>query len=591
MSRFRTQRNNQGERQKPRRGLGNPGSVRNSSKHYDAQIASMVRERNVHAAEECLNQMASMGVRPTTSSFNLVINLHKSQGNMQQAELWLRKMLAAGVQPNSASFTTLVSGCEQTGDTIGAEKWYSAMLELGCEPTEQTYNAMISSYAKAGKLQQADEWLQRMQSLPSMVQPTTTTYNILIDAYSRAQQFDRAGFWFQELRARGLALNQSTVRAMVDFFMENTDEGAAEQPQAQHLFNASLEVADLSYSSLIKACSRRGEAEQAEKVLRHMIDQGHMCSMHTYNSMIHACTKIGDVARAERYFELMKLSGAVPDVITYNTLINTCAASGQANRASHWLLQMIEADLRPTEVTYGTICKVYARQGNPQTVKYIMDALESTGFKLNEYFYASWISAFGAAEPPDTAGAEAAFWDMVKKGLKVHNVRSVLTRVVGAKRSTKLAELSKRNVIPSANTTALAELPLSAHQHISEKLKLFIQQSEDVPNCKHRNTTSASSSSADRLYTPAALDLGPVSASDVPMPSFVSRSQPSKKRAEQFDSKTRPSQAVDASSGSASVSLPYTTSNDADLIEGQPSSAGTSSPGASANVVQARLEL
>jgi len=180
---------------------------------------------------------------------------------------------------------------------------------------------------------------------------------------------------------------------------------------------------------------------------------------------------------------------------------------------------------------------------------------------------------------------------MVKKGLKVHNVRSVLTRVVGAKRSTQLTELSKRSATQFVYKPGSADLPLSAHQHISEKLKKFIENIEDAPVSAHGNATSASSSSEGRMYTPGPLDLGPVSESEVPMPSFLSRGKPFSKQPEQIGTMAVPSDAVDASSSSA-VAFHSRRARETDLIEGQSSNTGTSSPDASTtSEVHARLSL
>lgn len=67
---------------------------------------------------------------------------------------------------------------------------------------------------------------------------------------------------------------------------------------------------------------------------------------------------------------------------------------------------------------------------------------EQTGGALNEYFYATLISACGAAQPIDKDGAVVVFWELVARGLKPHSVKRALERAVGIRRTAQLfAEL------------------------------------------------------------------------------------------------------------------------------------------------------
>merc|ERR1719401_1232153 len=111
--------------------------------------------------------------------------------------------------------------------------------------------------------------------------------------------------------------------------------------------------------------------------------------------------------------------------------MNACAAHGYAAEAERWLLRMVGEGWQPNLVTYGTICKVFARQGAVQQIEGIMKMLDDSGTPLNEYFYASLISACGAVTPADPARAERALVDLVRRGLRPQSVKRALARVVG----------------------------------------------------------------------------------------------------------------------------------------------------------------
>lgn len=532
-----------GTRRSPPKAYGSHNAHHSAALYSNAQILAMVRQGNVSSAEDCLNHLVSTKIRPTRTSFHAIINARKAQGDMAKAEFWLRKMLAAGIEPNTVTFTALISGFAQAGDIAGAENWYSRLIQAGCEPNEQTHNAMVGVYTRAGDLASAENWMQSLLKHPTQVQPNIVAFNTLIHAYSQAQLFARAGYWFEEVMKRGMTPNQRTVCALMTCYMENGDTGMLDY-YATCMCNSGIGMADLSYNSLIKACARRGDAQQAEKVLNHMLKEGHTVSVSTYNSMIHACTQNGDIDRAEHFVRLMKKRNVAADLVTFNTVINASAASGDAARAQHWLLQMIDAGLTPNEVTYGTICKAYARQGKPGAVRCIMDALDEAGLKLNEYFYASLISAFGAQKPPDVAGAESTFLFMVSKGLKVHSVKRVLARVIGDKRAADLIDISWRSLPmvgvasnisdewPAHNgqegatesnrcgPRGMVELPLSAHQLISGRLRREMSRSGG-------QMYGTALEAAPGTNLEPGEKLGPAPASEIPMPSFLSNREAS----------------------------------------------------------------
>eukprot|EP00972_Heterocapsa_arctica_P095910 14152171-Heterocapsa_arctica.AAC.1 len=64
-----------------------------------------------------------------------------------------------------------------------------------------------------------------------------------------------------------------------------------------------------------------------------------------------------------------------------------------------------------------------------------MAQLEQDGLVLNEYFYASLISACGACSPPNCVRAEKALFEMVSHGLRPKSVKRALDRVVGSRRT------------------------------------------------------------------------------------------------------------------------------------------------------------
>jgi len=213
-----------------------------------------------------------------------------------------------------------------------------------------------------------------------------------------------------------------------------------------------------SLSTMIKVCAHTGDVARVEELLQRIIDTEQQLSVETYNYIIHTCTQAGDMVRVEQYMLRMEESGFAPNLVTYNSVINACAAMGDAAQAEKWLMRMINKGMQPNHVTYGTICKVFARQGGVDQVQGIMKLLEGSGTPLNEYFYASLISACGAANPPDLERAENALFDLARRGLRPQSVKRALARVVGDKRTMELFRSLGRLSVTGPGPSQCAQL-------------------------------------------------------------------------------------------------------------------------------------
>mmetsp|Transcript_20517 Transcript_20517/g.44795 ORF Transcript_20517/g.44795 Transcript_20517/m.44795 type:complete len:298 (-) Transcript_20517:418-1311(-) len=213
-----------------------------------------------------------------------------------------------------------------------------------------------------------------------------------------------------------------------------------------------------SYQHEISVCSHTGDLDRAERLLNEMYEGGFTPTEFEFNGLIHACTRVGDKQRAEHYFEMMRLRGIVPDVVSYNSIINACAVSGDEEGAQQWLAQMAQNGARPNVVTYGTLCKLLARRGQVEKIENLMESVVADGHSLNEYHFASLISACSFTNPPDQKKAEQAFFNMAERGLRTTSVRRCLAKVVGHQRALLLVRRAARKypVFRHSSSTSLS---------------------------------------------------------------------------------------------------------------------------------------
>jgi hypothetical protein len=114
-----------------------------------------------------------------------------------------------------------------------------------------------------------------------------------------------------------------------------------------------------------------------------------------------------------------------------------------------------------------------------------MKAFESLGNTLNEYFYASLISACGVSKPPNTIRAELAFAELVGRGLRVQKVKKVLGRVLGERRAAQLIDQATKQAPPSGSILDTNAIQLSQGARVSRPAAAHGMAKQNKPKQKY----------------------------------------------------------------------------------------------------------
>jgi len=118
-------------------------------------------------------------------------------------------------------------------------------------------------------------------------------------------------------------------------------------------------------------------------------------------------------------------------------MINAYAANGDQSGAEKWLDVIRLKGLAPNQVTYASLCKGLSRHpDNVEAIQRIIDHCDANGIEVNEYFFAPLITACGECNPPQIRKAEAAYKELIRRGISASCVKKAFTKVVGKERST-----------------------------------------------------------------------------------------------------------------------------------------------------------
>merc|ERR1719236_73027 len=165
-----------------------------------------------------------------------------------------------------------------------------------------------------------------------------------------------------------------------------------------------------------------------------MVDAGVEANLQSYSTVVSAFAKAGDAAGAERWLERMHEAGIKGDTISFTTVINACANAGDVERAESWLVRMLESNVEPNTITfsYNTAAKAHVARGDYRRVEELMAGLRADGLPYDDFCLATLLYTYSNAKPKQRSRAEASFRELVSAGVSVtHNSLQALSRVLG----------------------------------------------------------------------------------------------------------------------------------------------------------------
>lgn len=258
---------------------------------------------------DCLTLPSSGGF-----TFDAIIDLHQAfQGNFL-CKLAHAEPRASRPWVCSASAVGKVALPKPKQDELERDRWLSQM----------------KGYLREGKVFEAEELMRKMREVG--VVPDLFAYNALITAHGKANRFASAQAWFSLLEA--------------DTHL---------QPDA------------VTYRSMIGACGRAGELEEALKLYSRMKACRFRLSNQNFNTLISLHRKVDKVSnREEHILSLladMKEMGCCPDSATIDVVVRLYERWGMLENLSAAFPLLEAAGWSPTQRCYSILLKAYIKCG------------------------------------------------------------------------------------------------------------------------------------------------------------------------------------------------------------------------------------
>mmetsp|Transcript_17191 Transcript_17191/g.15073 ORF Transcript_17191/g.15073 Transcript_17191/m.15073 type:complete len:208 (+) Transcript_17191:497-1120(+) len=195
-------------------------------------------------------------------------------------------------------------------------------------------------------------------------------------------------------------------------------------------FSKSITPNEITYNTLIDACTRAGDMDLAFKYFTEMKEKQLQPDNFTYSTIIkgiknhhttlqkeqreftNAKVKNGKLfnnhyATLEKVLEILDTckEGKIvkPDEILFNCVMDACIKFKNMKKALEIYHEMIEMGLTPSSITYGILIKGYGLEKKFDGVMYMYDKMCENNIRLNDVTYGCLIDACIKCDKPEKA--------------------------------------------------------------------------------------------------------------------------------------------------------------------------------------------
>merc|ERR1719478_1773415 len=158
------------------------------------------------------------------------------------------------------------------------------------------------------------------------------------------------------------------------------------------------------FNTLIDACSRVGDMDEAANLFREMVEASCTPDLITYSTLIKGYCVCGDMDQAMQLFMLMRQKGIKPDGIVYNSLLDGCAKKQMRSLCEQVFADMEGAGIAASSYSASILVKLYGRCRDLDKAFEVVEELpKKHGFKNNAAVYTCLMSACCAQGRNDRA--------------------------------------------------------------------------------------------------------------------------------------------------------------------------------------------
>jgi len=298
-------------------------------------------------------------------SWNMIVAGCAKVGELEQARLFFYQMPCRDI----VSWNSLVTGYACRGDFASVKELIVDMVMEKVIPDTVTMISLVSAATESGALDQgrwAHGWVIRMQ-----IKLDAFLGSALIDMYCKCGSIERASRVFKEINKKDVTVWTTMITGLAFHGYGS---------KALELFSEMQEDVspdDVTFVSVLSACSHSGLVDQGIKVFSSMTDYGIEPGVEHYGCLVDLLARSGRLSEAKDIIDQMPMK---PSRSIWGAMLNACQAQGDVELAEIASRELLNLDPEE-EGGYTLLSNIYAASGRWSYSKKIRETMESRGVK------------------------------------------------------------------------------------------------------------------------------------------------------------------------------------------------------------------
>ncbi|EPS67787.1 hypothetical protein M569_06986, partial [Genlisea aurea] len=389
-----------------------------------------------------------------------------------------------GILPTTRLYNALINALVKSDSLDLAYLKFQQMEVDNCARDRFTYNILIHGVCKANVLDEALRLVKQMEG--SGYSPNVFTYTILIDGYCSSKRVDGAFVLLETMKKRNIRPNDATYRSLINgVFRSLPPEKAFESlfswisrekdlPRVVHdsiiynlcdhslpkhvitVLRAALRagyVPDSSVSTMALTCLLKGlDLEETCWMFECLTNHGAKVDLSTCLALIEALYRSRYEKKGDLYLSWVLKDGLISSVFSYNMLADCFCKAKMMSRA----LKLLEVMCRsrasfPNLVTFNTVLFGFCKCRDETKARETLLMLLKHGFKPDVFTFSSIIDLLCRIPRMDDAFScfvEMAEWEVPPNAVVYNTLIRALCTSGTVARAVKLFRKMKDDGIP-----------------------------------------------------------------------------------------------------------------------------------------------
>lgn len=277
---------------------------------------------------------------------NALISMYRKNEELDLAQ----KVFDSMENRNLTSWNCIISANALLGSFDDAWDHLLNMERYNIKPDVITWNSLLSGLTVNGLFGSVLTIFRRMQT--ESLQPNSSSVTSALQSVIELGLLNHGKEIHGYVIRQGLDYDVYVGTSLVDMYVKS-DRLA----MAQAVFSSIRSSNIFAWNCLLSGYSFKGLFEDAESLLKQMVDAGMSPDLVTWNSLLSGYSKWGHREKALSIMQEIKRSGLIPNVVSWTALISGCSQKGNHNEALDFFIEMQQQCTKPNAATISCLLR------------------------------------------------------------------------------------------------------------------------------------------------------------------------------------------------------------------------------------------